>query len=342
MARALVFGGTGQIGFAVSKALLDGAWRVDVVTRGGRPLDMELVEAGANHLNGDNRNRQSVIAEASGRYDAVFDPTCFDARDAADLLAQQNRVDAYCVVSSASVYVDEQGRTLDEAHETGFPDFQGKLDETNPSVSAGDTTYSRRKIAMEQAMLGSGAVVTILRPCAVYGVKARHPREWWFVKRALDERRTVPVCFQGQSVFHTSSTTGIASLTRLCFERRETAVLNVADPAPLTVNEISVAIGNAIDHAFELRPFAGPAQAPDFIGRTPWSAERPIALSTSRAMSLGWEGGPDYAQAVGPYCKWLIDTARRSGWQDLFPSFRKYSFDPFNYDSEEAFLRQLE
>lgn len=338
MSRGLVFGGAGQIGFAVSKVLLDAGWKVDVVTRGGRSLEEELSNAGANRLSGDGRRRQDVIAEAPARYDAVFDPTCYTAADAADLLARQDSVGAYCVVSSASVYVDDHGRTLEKARETGFPDFRGLLDETNPTVLPGEATYSTRKIAMEQAMLSGNAAVTILRPCAIYGVKALHPREWWFVKRAIDGRQCVPVCFEGQSVFHTSSTTGIASLARLCLERGETAVLNIADPKSLTVTEISVAIGKAIDHSFDLRPFAGPAQPPAFVGRTPWSSEHPIAVSTRRAKSLGWDGGPEYSDAVAPYCRWLINTARNSDWQDHFTKFRDYAFDPFDYEAEDAFF----
>ena len=340
MSRVLVLGGTGQIGFAVSKSMLDAGWTVDVVTRGGRSLDEALSNAGANHLSGVGRTRQDVIAEAPATYDAVFDPTCMTAADAADLLVRQDHVGAYCVVSSASVYRDDLGRTLDEARENGFPNFQGLLEETNPTVLPSEATYSTRKIAMEQAMLSSGAAVTILRPCAIYGVKARHPREWWFVKRAMDGRRTVPLCFEGQSLFHTSSATGIASLTRLCLERRETAILNVADPTLLSVKEISVAIGKAVDHTFELRPFAGPPRPPAFVGRTPWSAEHPITVGTSRAKSLGWDGGPAYADAVVPYCKWLIDTARNSDWHDHFTKFDDYTFNPFDYHADEAFLTQ--
>ena len=338
MSRALVFGGTGQIGIAVSKALLDAGWHVDVVTRGRRSLEEGLLDAGAHRLSGEGRTRHDVIAESPAVYDAVFDPTCYTARDAEDLLASRERVGAYCVVSSAGVYMDHQGRTLDKARETGFPDFHGLIDETNPTVSPGPASYATRKIAMEQAMLSGHVPVTILRPCAIYGFKARHPREWWFVKRALDGRTRVPICFEGRSVFHTSSSIGIASLTRLCLERRETAILNIADPNPLSVAEISVAIGRAVNTAFELKSFAGPPKPPAFVGRSPWSCEHPIALSTHRARSLGWDGGPAYADAVAPYCQWLVDTARKGDWLDHFAGFHQYAFDPFDYRAEDEFL----
>ena len=37
---------------------------------------------------------------------------------------------------------------------------------------------------------------------------ATHPREWWFIKRALDGREAIPVAYAGKSVFHTSSARG--------------------------------------------------------------------------------------------------------------------------------------
>ena len=59
-------------------------------------------------------------------------------------------------------------------------------------------------------MLATPAAVSILRRGAIHGIGARHPREWYFVKRGLDGRRHLPLEYGGGSVFATSSTTGIA------------------------------------------------------------------------------------------------------------------------------------
>ena len=44
--RALVFGGSGQIGRAVAVDLAQAGWQVDAVVRAGRPLPAEAVSAG--------------------------------------------------------------------------------------------------------------------------------------------------------------------------------------------------------------------------------------------------------------------------------------------------------
>jgi hypothetical protein len=59
-----------------------------------------------------------------------------DAR-ARQLLAIDGDVGAFIVISSASVYRDHEGRTLDEAHEDGFPDFSWPITEIKPTVKPG-------------------------------------------------------------------------------------------------------------------------------------------------------------------------------------------------------------
>ena len=106
----------------------------------------------------------------------------------------QTDVGTLIVISSASVYRDAEGRSLDEAASGGFPDLPVPIGEDQPTVSPGPQTYSTRKAALEQALLeNSRRPVTILRPCAIHGEGSRHPREWWFVKRILDGRREVPL-----------------------------------------------------------------------------------------------------------------------------------------------------
>jgi hypothetical protein len=57
----------------------------------------------------------------------------------------QCRVGALVVVSSASVYRDAAGRTLDEAAASGFPELPVPIPETQPTVEPGAATYSTRK-----------------------------------------------------------------------------------------------------------------------------------------------------------------------------------------------------
>jgi hypothetical protein len=129
-------------------------------------------------------------------------------------------------------------------------------------------------------------------------------------------------------VFHTSSTTGIASLTRHLAEGRLTGTFNAADPVALSVAEIAAAIGTVMGHRFDLIDHD--------IGHTPFSVEHPVRLSTARARATGWNGGPDYAACLPDYIAWLISHA--NDWQTAFPVFQRYGHDPFDYQAEDAAL----
>lgn len=335
--RALVFGGTGQLGHAVAKQLLETGWQVKIVTRSGRPPASDLMEKGGVPIDGANRSSAEVVLADNENFDAIFDPTTYTAEQATNLLSAKHRFGTLVTVSSASVYCDKQGRTLDEAGQNGFPDFGGPLKEDNPTVAPGTETYSTHKVAMENAFLDDGLPVSILRPCAIYGQYARHPREFWLIKRALDKRPFIPLAFNAQSIFHTSSVQGIAKLAELCMRQPATRIFNVADPDPKPVADIADAVFSAIGMDVPLLPFEGAGQGQSNIGFSPWSVEKPMTVNTEAAQAFGWDGGPVYRDAISDYCQWLVATTQSSDWRDHFTMFTKYGYDPFDYDAEDAF-----
>jgi nucleoside-diphosphate-sugar epimerase len=338
MRSALVFGGSGQLGISVAEHLLSSGWRVSAVTREGRALPSVLTDCGAMRVDGTGKSRADVIRAAEWPVDAVFDPTAYTEADAHDLLQAQAYVGGFVVASSCSVCRDAKGRSLDEADENGFPRFDGPISEDIPTVEPGPQTYSTRKVGMERALLASGAPVSILRPCAIYGVHATHPREWWFIKRALDGREAIPVSYEAKSVFHTSSARGIASLAKLCLESPGARILNVADPTALSVAEIAATISDATGLTLPLWPFDGPPAGASQVGGTPWSAERSYVLDTTRAVALGWDGGGDYRSEVADVCRWVLDVERTGDWRAQFTRFARYGYDPFDYEAEDRFL----
>lgn len=329
MRKALVFGASGQMARALGPMLVAQGWLVDAVTRAGRDLPPQL--AGCTRHAPYAGSRAATI-RAGGGYDAVFDPMALTAADAADLLAARADVGQFCVISTASVYADAQGRSLESAAD-GFPEFPREIQESQPTVAPGDG-YSAGKVAMERAL--AEAPVTILRPGAIHGIGARHPREWWFVKRALDGRTRVPLVDAGQNIFHTSSATGIASLVSFCLQHQHLGIFNAADPQALTVTQIGQAIARAMGHRFTLIPVDDLPEAFAHIGFTPWSVENPMRLSTAHARALGWDGGPDYESVLPAYCAWLAQHA--TTWQDDFPAFQAYGHDVFDYAAEDRVL----
>jgi nucleoside-diphosphate-sugar epimerase len=254
------------------------------------------------------------------------------------LITVQGSVGSFVVISSASVYRDSLGRTLDEALQNGFPELPDPILETHPTVDPGPTTYSTRKIALERHLLDEAAApVTILRPCAIHGLGSRHPREWWFVKRILDRRRAIPLAYRGTSRFHTSSVANIAALTRVAVETPGLRVLNIADPSAPSVADIAAFIAQHLDYGGRIVE-VGEQSYPPSVGRTPWSVPRPFVVDCRAALDLGYSPATTYADAVKSVCDWLVATAGNGDWKERFPTLARYPRDLFDYASEDEFF----
>jgi nucleoside-diphosphate-sugar epimerase len=269
--RAFILGGTGQIGRAVARNLLDQGWRVVVAHRGRRSPPPELVEGGASVcILGREQPGDLAHALADGA-DALIDIVAFTRSHGDQLLNVQGSVGAFVVISSAGVYRDAAGRALDEAAQNGFPEMPEPIPETQSTVDPGPTTYSTRKVALERALLDLAVVpVTVLRRCAFHGIGSRYPREWWLVKRVLDGRRNIPVMYRGSSRFHTSAVANIAALVHTALEVPGSRVLNIGDPDAPSVAEIANLIARHLRYEGTFVN-ASDSGNPSMIGGTPWS-----------------------------------------------------------------------
>jgi nucleoside-diphosphate-sugar epimerase len=274
--------------------------------------------------------------------DVLVDVIPFTPRDAEQLLAVGERVGAVIAISSASVYTDEVGRSLDEA--TGaddLPRLPVPIPESQPTLPPGDATYSTGKAAVEQALLErSPAPATVIRPCAIYGPGDRQAREWHFVKRVLDGRDTVLLAYGGRSRFHTTAAENLGELIRCCAERPGTRALNCGDPDPPTLLEISRAIAAALDH--EWREVLLPGGPEGRVGQTPWSVpdSHPFVVDMSAAArEVGYRPVTTYAEGVRAACDWLVEATRGEDWREVLPSHARYYGELFDYDAEAKYLR---
>lgn len=339
---AIVLGGGGQVGRAVTRRLLDAGWAVTIVSRGQRSLPAGLAERGARFVTADRTQPGDLDRAVGGGADALIDITAYDADDGRQLLSLQGDIGALVVVSSSSVYRDAEGRTLDEARQTGFPDLPDPISEDQAVVEPGDATYSTRKVALERILLDRARCpVTVLRPAAIHGPGSTHPREWWFVKRMLDGREAIPLAYGGRSRFHTSSVLNIAELTAVSLDRPGTRVLNIADPQALTVGEIGAIIAQRMNFQGALVGLDDDA-FPARDGRTPWSTPRPFVLDTRAAQALGYAPVADYGATIGEICDDIIQAAAGRDWREAFPILAGYPYDLFDYAAEDAALRASE
>ena len=300
MRRALLIGGTGQIGRAAAGALARDGWDVVALSRSGE-VSEELAALGVHGAAADRADDAQLRAAIGEGADVVVDMVAFTQEHGEQLSGLADVAGSLVVISSASVYADAEGRALDGVSDP--PQMPVPVLESQPTVEPGDETYSTRKVALEQALLAGPLPATLVRACAIHGPGAKLPREIVFTKRAYDGRRRVAISFKGESRFHTTSVPNLAELIRLAAARPGNRAFNAGDPDPPTTLEICLAIGAAMGHEFD------PVLLPGDDYDNPWGAppEYPFVVSMEAAeRDLGYRPAATYPEAVRETCAWLV------------------------------------
>jgi nucleoside-diphosphate-sugar epimerase len=333
--RAFLLGGSGQTGRALIPRLRERGWEVVVGSRGERELP-----PGVEHVQVDRADNDALRRALGTGAEVLIDFVAFEREHAEQLLALRELTGSLVVISTASVYTDHEGRTFDEATTPEqFPRFPIPISERDqPTVAPGAASYSTKKAAIEQVLLGqSDLPASLIRAGAIYG-PGGSVREWYFVKRVLDGRRYVMLGDRGQSRFHPVSTENLAELIWLAAEHPGRRVVNAGDPGPPTLLEISRAIAAALGHEWTevLLPTLGePCE-------TPWSCPRPVVLDmTEAAFEVGYRPVTTYERAVPATCEWLVEATKEQPWQQLMPRMAEYLQDAFDYEAEDERLDAL-
>jgi nucleoside-diphosphate-sugar epimerase len=309
-----------------------------VASRGQRAVPEEL-DGLARHVAVDRADAAALERAAHGA-DVFVDVIPFSPADGEQLLGLAERVGAVIAISTASVYTDEDGRSLDEAERPeDLPRLPVPIPITQPTVEAGEETYSRGKAAIERALLERSPVpATVIRPCAIYGPGDRQAREWHFVKRALDRRPVVVLAHDGRSRFHTTAVANLAELIRCCADRPGTRALNCGDPEPPTLLEISRAVSEVLEHDRQEFLIEEPQGV---VGRTPWSVpeSHPFVVDMDAAeREIGYRPVTTYPAGVRAACEWLVEATRGRDWRDVLPGHARYYGELFDYAAEDEYL----
>jgi nucleoside-diphosphate-sugar epimerase len=327
--RAVLIGGTGLIGRAAARALAVDGWEVVAVSRSGQLPD-GLAELGVESMVADRADDAQLREAIGAGADVVYDSVAMNREHGEQLNGLAGLVGSLVVISTASVYADEEGRAFDG--EGGDPpQLPVPILETQRTAEPGPATYSTQKAELEQTLLHGPLPSTLIRACAVYGRGAKNPRELYFVKRAVDGRRRVALSWKGESRFNTASVANLAELIRLAAAQPGDRVLNGGDPDAPSTLEICHAIGNALDYEFE--PVLLPA---DEFGN-PWGTPNPLVVSMEAAeRELGYRPVTTYPEAVKETCAWLVDELDRGrSWED------SYIAESLDYAAEDAAIASL-
>ncbi|MEL7446403.1 MAG: reductase [Pseudomonadota bacterium] len=331
MSGSIAIVGAGQIGFAVAEDFARDGWRVRVLSRTEPPWLAHLHE----------QDREAIEFEPfkvgqpnTPRADVVVDTIAYDEEDV--VRYDPAFVGRLILISSASVYRDSQGRSLDSAAVAGFPDFSDPVTEEQATVDPGPETYSTRKVRMENKAFDLfGEQATVIRPCAIYGPWSKHPREYWFVNRLKARRRIIPLAFDGNSQFHPTNVRMIGDFARLATYEDLGGIFNLADGQAPKVREIGKRIADQFGRRVRLYGLDGPPEGT--VGRTPWSVPNPFLISSAKAIHAGLHWGDyehyDPAEAID----WLRGQ-RFDNWQTAFPQLAGYPWDLFDFEAEDRFL----
>ena len=331
MPRAVLIGGTGMIGRAAARALAADGWDVVAVSRSGTLPD-GLAELGIESVAADREDDAQLRAALGSGADVVYDSVAMNRKHGEQLNRLEGLVGSLVVISTASVYADDQGRAFDgEGGE--LPRLPVPIFETQRTAEPGEATYSMQKADLEQTLLQGPLPSTLIRACAVYGPGAKNPRELYFVKRAFDGRRRVAISWNGESRFNSASVYNLAELVRLAAAQPGDRILNGGDPDPPSTLEISQAIGTALEYEFE------PVLLPAGEFGNPWGvpAESSLIVSMEAAeRELGYRPVTTYPQAVKETCAWLVaELERGRSWEG------SYIADTLDYAAEDEALASL-
>jgi nucleoside-diphosphate-sugar epimerase len=299
MPRAVLIGGTGMIGRAAARSLATDGWEVVAVSRSGA-VPEGLAELGVEAATADREDAPQLRSALGAGADVVVDTVAFTREHGEQLNGLDGLVGSVVVISSASVYADDDGNALDGSEEGGFPLLPEPIPETQRTAEPGDATYSTLKAELEGTLLDGPLPATLVRACAIHGPGAKMPRELFFVKRALDARRKVALAWNGESRFHTTSVANLAELIRLAAAQPGSRAFNCGDPDPPTTLQICEAVGRALDHEFE------PVLLPGDAFANPWAVPRPFVVSMDAAeRELGYRPVTTYPEAVRETSAWV-------------------------------------
>ncbi|MEM7703724.1 MAG: reductase [Pseudomonadota bacterium] len=322
MTKTVAIIGAGQIGYAAACEFFARGWDITIHAR-SRPSWFQFSRAWKPYEAGRNSAPEA---------DVVVDTIAFDEDDVARY--DPDRVGRLIAVSSASVYCDQQGRTLDEGPANGYPVFDSAVTEDQATTAPGPETYSTRKVRMENAAQDRfGDRAAILRPCAIYGQYSRHLREWWFIKRMRDRRSRIPLLFDGRSQFQTTDVLKIADAAAEAAESDWSGVFNVSDTNAPSVREIGEAISQFLGTPVECVD----AGDKGMIGRTPWSVPRPFIISGAKANARLYDQSLVYEDHVSDQIAWTKDL-NPADWCAAFPQLAAYPWDLFDYAAEDRFF----
>lgn len=294
--RILVLGGTAWLGGEIVRAALARGHDVTCMARGERPAP-----DGAMLVSADREDPQSYSA-LDGVFDAAIDVTMIPAHAHGAVTALRDRVDRWSLVSTCSVYAQDDVPGQDESAAL-LPAWNGPFETEK---------YGECKVACEQAVLAAyGAAAHISRPGLITGPGDHSDRTgYWplrFAHPSTDDGAVLVPDTPGATV-QLIDARDLATWHVESVERGAGGVFN-ATTEPIALADYLAAAREVAGHTGELvRVGQDWLSAHDV---QPWAGERSLPLWLPQPEYAGFAArSPAAARAAGLTTRPLADSIR--------------------------------
>ena len=328
MSTALVIGGTGPTGPHVVRGLTDRGLDVAILHTGNHETDE--IDPAIEHI---HTNPFDAAATGDALGSRTFDLVVVmygRLRDLATLFA--DRCERFVSIGGVGVYqgfanpddLTPAGLTVPHPHDAalvGDDEFFRKL---------------RRIRETEEAVLDAHPNAIHLRYPQLYGPRQILPREWPYIRRALDRRPFIVVPDGGLTVKSQAWVENAAHATLLACDGPVEAlgnIYNVADTQALTIAQIAEIVADELDHEWEIVSIPhelAPCTRPML---TSWSPTHRVLDIGPTVRDLGYRDVVPAVEAWRLAVRWLVEHPLEAGGE-----VEQRLQDPFDYAAEDALV----
>ena len=299
--RIAFLGGAGPVGEASVPRLLAAGHDV-LVAHTGRHEPSAV--AAAEHVHGERADVLPLVRR--WRPSVVVDTFAGGATAAKGLqlsrLAERIGVRQVVAISSMDVYEHCADAGVDDARVLELSRHAVPLSEHAALRSPHPTGTPHDNLAMERA-LGGAAIVTTLRPGAVYGPSAtlhdRFLREWHLVGMVHRGERRLALPDGGTQLFHRVALERVGRAIHAAIERGAGGPINVGDPNDLSYGALAGLVGERLGWTWEIEHVRWPD------GDHPWNVRHPVLCDTTRLRTELGVTEPDPRSATLATVDWL-------------------------------------
>ncbi len=328
MSTALVIGGTGPTGPLVVNGLRDRGHIVTILHTGRHETD--LIGPEVEHLHTDPFDaRATEIALGDRTFDLAV-VMYGRLRDLAALLV--GRCGRFVSVGGVGVYLGFANP--DELVPAGLmvPHPHGAA-----LVGDGESFTKLRRIReTEEAVMDHHPDAIHLRYPQLYGPRQILPREWPYVRRALDRRPFMVVPDGGLTIKSQAWVANAAHATLLACDGPDQAlggIYNVADEQALSIAQIAEIVADELGHRWDIVGIPADLAPCTRPLLTSWSSSHRVLDIEPTRRDLGYRdvmAAPDAWRAA---TRWLAEHPLEAGG----PTERRLQ-DPFDYEAEDRLV----